>query len=117
VTGVLAAFHDSAAQYQNYIAVVCVTETLRKYPIVPYLDRMCINDYELPPSTYNDNVKVPGGIGVYIPVYGIHHDSKYYPEPEKFDPQRFTEENIRSRPQCTYLPFGQGPRVCLGEFY
>jgi cytochrome P450 family 6 len=89
---------------------------LRKYPIVSFLERMTINDYKLPPSASNDNAKLQRGIGVYIPVYGIHHDPEYYPEPERFDPERFTAENIRNRPQCTYLPFGEGPRVCVGEF-
>jgi cytochrome P450 family 6 len=103
-------------QSQNYIALVCITETLRKYPIVPYLDRMCISDYELPVSSDENKVTIPGQTGIYIPVYAIHHDPQYYPEPEKFDPERFTEENINKRPQFTYLSFGEGPRVCLGEF-
>jgi cytochrome P450 family 6 len=117
VIAALIALQDCVQQIQNYIAVVCITETLRKYPIVPYLDRKCISDYELPISSDNGKVTLPGGVGVYIPVYAIHHDPQYYPEPETFDPERFTEEGVKSRPQFTYLPFGEGPRVCLGEFY
>jgi cytochrome P450 len=104
-------------QIQDYTAIFCITETLRKYPIVPYLDRMCISDHELPVSSDGTKVTIPGQTGVYIPVYAIHHDPQYYPEPETFDPERFTEENINNRPQFTYLPFGEGPRVCLGEFH
>lgn len=56
------------------------------------------------------------GIRVLIPVYSIHHDPKYYPDPERFDPERFSEENIKTRPEGTYLPFGDGPRICIGMY-
>jgi cytochrome P450 family 6 len=91
------------------------TETLRKYPIVPFLERKCCIDYELPAPNGNGTITLPAGTGVYIPVLGIHHDPTYYPEPEKFDPDRFTEENICGRPNYAYLPFGEGPRMCIGK--
>jgi len=91
------------------------TETLRKYPVVPILDRMCCSDYELPAATGNGTITLPAGTGVYIPVLALHHDPTYFPEPETFDPDRFTEENKHSRPNYTYIPFGEGPRMCLGK--
>ena len=48
-------------------------------------------------------------------VLGIQHDSQYFPEPEIFDPERFTEENKGSRQKYTYIPFGEGLRMCIGN--
>lgn len=50
-----------------------------------------------------------------FPVYGFHHDSKYFPNPEKFDPERFSDENKHNIIPGTYLPFGIGPRNCIGK--
>jgi len=96
-------------------SVPMFTEALRKYPIAPTLDRMSCSDYELPAATGIGTITLPVGTAVYIPVLGIHYDPKYFPEPQKFDPDRFTEENKRSRPNYTYIPFGEGPRMCLGK--
>jgi hypothetical protein len=91
------------------------TETLRKYPILPFLDRMSCSDYELPAANGNGILTLPAGTSVYIPVLALHHDPTYFPEPEKFDPDRFTEENKESRPNYTYMPFGEGQRKCIGK--
>ncbi|XP_050528367.1 cytochrome P450 6k1-like [Daktulosphaira vitifoliae] len=48
-------------------------------------------------------------------MYRLHMDSKYYPEPLKFDPDRFSDEEKAGRTSGTYLPFGDGPRVCIGK--
>jgi cytochrome P450 family 6 len=91
------------------------TETLRKYPILSFLERKCCIDYELPAPNGNGTIKLPAGTGVYIPVLALHYDPTYFPEQQKFDPDRFTEENKHSRPNYTYLPFGEGPRMCIGK--
>ncbi|XP_046604350.1 probable cytochrome P450 6a14 isoform X1 [Neodiprion virginianus] len=87
-----------------------VSETLRKYPAVPILNRECTAEIDLPET----GLHVEKGTAIIIPVHGIHNDPEIYPDPEKFDPERFTEENIAGRHPYAYLPFGEGPRNCIG---
>jgi hypothetical protein len=58
---------------------------------------------------------VERGTRVLVPVMGLHYDPKYYPDPKRFDPERFSEEEKMKRPKFCYLPFGEGPRICIGE--
>jgi len=51
---------------------------------------------------------------IMIPIYSLHHDPKYFKDPEVFDPERFSPEENAKRPKGTYLPFGDGPRICIG---
>uniref|UniRef100_A0A0K8TV66 unspecific monooxygenase n=1 Tax=Epiphyas postvittana TaxID=65032 RepID=A0A0K8TV66_EPIPO len=85
-------------------------ETLRMYPIVETLQRCALEEYQLPGT----DVKVAKNQLVLIPVLAIHHDEKYYPNPSKFDPERFTPDKVAARHSCAYLPFGVGPRHCIG---
>lgn len=87
------------------------TETLRKYPPVPGTVRVCNENYKVPGT----NVVIEAGTRVHIPIYGIQNDPEYYPDPDTFDPERFSTENKGSRPAFAYLPFGEGPRICLGN--
>ncbi|XP_060867015.1 cytochrome P450 6j1-like isoform X2 [Metopolophium dirhodum] len=96
-------------QEMPYLDMI-VSEALRKYPPVPNLTRKAVKPYKLP----NSDFTLEKGLQVVIPVYGIHNDPEYWPEPEKFIPERFTEEEKRNRPQYAYLPFGAGPRLCIG---
>ncbi|XP_014214659.1 probable cytochrome P450 6a13 [Copidosoma floridanum] len=85
-------------------------ETLRKYPPAPTLIRCSMREYTFPGT----NVTIPKGTRVWIPVYGIHHDPNNYADPETFNPERFDEENINERHPSCFLPFGDGPRNCIG---
>lgn len=86
-------------------------ETFRMHPPVPLLIRVCTKTFKIPDSDVVLNPKEK----IIIPVYPIHNDPKYYPQPEIFDPQRFSDENKASRPRGTFLPFGDGPRICIGN--
>nr|AZR39420.1 cytochrome P450 [Agasicles hygrophila] len=88
----------------------CIEETLRKYPPIPYLTRECVQDYQVPAS----DIVIERGIRVLIPVKGIHYDEEYYENPDVYDPERFSEENKSNRNQYCFLPFGEGPRLCIG---
>ena len=54
---------------------------------------------------------------VFISPYANHRNPKYFPEPEQFDPLRFSEEREKSIPKHAYMPFGTGPRVCIGQSF
>lgn len=90
---------------------VYFSETLRKYPPVPTLNRECSIDYTIPDT----DIVIEKGTRVLIPAYGLHHDPDYFPDPDKFDPDRFSEENKGKIPSYAYLPFGDGPRNCIGK--
>ncbi|RZC41397.1 cytochrome P450 6k1, partial [Asbolus verrucosus] len=102
-------FSYEALKEMRYLDM-CVKETLRKYPILPFLDRRCDEDYLLPGT----DVLLPKGTPVFISTWGLHFDPRYFPDPEKYEPARFAEENVQTRPQFAYLPFGEGPRNCIG---
>lgn len=102
-----------AIQEMTYLDMV-FDESLRLYPQILILGRICTKPFQLPlPNEKSFTVDV--GTPVITPVLAIHLDPKYYPDPMKFDPMRFTEEEKAKRPKCTHLPFGEGPRICLGR--
>ncbi|KAJ8968107.1 hypothetical protein NQ314_002462, partial [Rhamnusium bicolor] len=70
----------------------------------------CTKTYQVPDT----NVYIEEGLSVLIPCYGLHRDPEYFPDPELFDPNRFNEENKSKIWDYTYMPFGDGPRNCIG---
>ncbi|NXF72909.1 CP3AD protein, partial [Sclerurus mexicanus] len=85
-----------------------VSETLRIYPLGGRLERTCKKDVEI------NGVIIPKGTVVTIPPYVLHRNPEYWPEPDEFRPERFSKENKESIDPYTYLPFGAGPRNCIG---
>ena len=91
-----------------------ISETLRIYPVLGFLDRVCTRDYDLPGPSGKGTFTLKAGTSVFIPLMGIHNDPEYFPDPFKFDPERFTEDNKLNRHNYSYFPFGEGPRICIG---
>ncbi|XP_015379191.1 PREDICTED: probable cytochrome P450 6a13 [Diuraphis noxia] len=93
----------------NYMEMV-IAETLRMYPPLIALFRKASKTYRL-----SDDLILEKGQKIVIPIYSLHFDSNYYPDPKKFDPERFSPEEKAKRPSGVYLPFGDGPRACIGK--
>ncbi|XP_077563593.1 cytochrome P450 3A24-like [Haemaphysalis longicornis] len=87
-----------------------VSETLRLYPPSTRIERVASEDYVV----RDTNVKVPKGCVVIVPVYSMHRDPELFPDPDTFNPERFSDENVESIKPYSYLPFGAGPRNCIG---
>ncbi|KAK0045228.1 cytochrome P450 3A12 [Biomphalaria pfeifferi] len=85
-----------------------INETLRLYPPAPIMTRRAAETRKY------GNITIPKGAGVIISLDMVMRDPKHYPDPEKFDPDRFTEENVAQRDPMTFMPFGYGPRQCIG---
>ncbi|KAI4501278.1 hypothetical protein M0802_003651 [Mischocyttarus mexicanus] len=99
----------------HYLDAV-INESLRRYPIAVIQDRLCIEDYELPPALPECNpFIVKKGMSVTFPVYAIHHDTKYFEDPYKFNPERFMEHGKDIASSGTFFPFGSGPRMCIAN--
>jgi hypothetical protein len=101
--------------YYKIIQAVIVRffpETLRKYRAGPRLSRECTKTYNIPGT----DIVLEKGVLTIIPILRLHHDQKYYPDSDSFDPERFGEEKKAKRHHYVYLPFGEGPRICIGTF-
>ncbi|XP_030754993.1 probable cytochrome P450 6a14 [Sitophilus oryzae] len=106
--------HDGKITYDavmemTYLEMV-LNETLRKYPPVPVIPRLCTKDYHVPDT----DVVIKKGTNVRIPVWGIQTDPEYFPNPDKFNPENFNAENKTKIHEMAFIPFGEGPRMCIG---
>ena len=86
-----------------------LAESMRLYPPAWALGRLAINDYEV------GGYRLPARSLILLSQYVAHRDPRYFPDPTRFDPERWTPEARESRPQYSYFPFGGGPRRCIGE--
>ncbi|WP_433984499.1 cytochrome P450 [Tunturiibacter empetritectus] len=75
------------------------------------IDRMAVADDQV------GDIDIPRGSTVIVYVYGAHHAPAHWQSPETFDPERFIKGSDKLRTPFTYLPFGGGPRVCIGNHY
>ncbi|CAL1286913.1 unnamed protein product [Larinioides sclopetarius] len=98
-----------ALQEMKYLDNI-ISETLRLYPPAPRLERIADVEAKLGDT----GITIPKGMLVTIPSYALHKDPQYFPDPDKFDPDRFNLEERTKRNPYAYLPFGAGPRNCVG---
>ena len=106
--------YDALSEMKYLDAVM--NESLRLHPVAIFIDRLCAKDFELPPALPGDKpFTVKKGMNVWIPVKAIHHDPQYYENSLKFDPDRFYKNGKKILNSDTYMPFGLGPRMCIGN--
>ena len=85
-----------------------IMEAQRLYPATVQVNRECREDYDL------NGIHIPAGTEIVIPLYALHHDPDAWQDPEKFDPERFRGPAKDARHAFQFLPFGAGPRNCIG---
>ena len=95
------------AQNMEYLDCV-IKESQRLCPAAPQVNRECCKDYDI------NGIHIPAGTEIVIPIYVLHHDPDAWQDPEKFDPERFRGPAKDARHAFQFLPFGAGPRNCIG---
>jgi cytochrome P450 len=101
--------YSDVPKFEFTTQVIC--EGLRLYPPFWMIDRMAVADDRV------GDLAIPSGSTVIVYVYGAHHAPRYWQNPESFDTERFTKANDKLRTPFTFLPFGGGPRGCIGGNY
>ncbi|XP_026740685.1 cytochrome P450 6B6-like isoform X2 [Trichoplusia ni] len=106
--------HDNKLEYEcvaetSYLQA-CVDEAMRLYPVAGVLHREVTEDYVFP-----SGLKIEKGLRVHLPLYKLHYNPEYFPEPKKYRPERFYGDEKRNIKSFTYMPFGEGPRICIGD--
>jgi len=86
-------------------------EAMRLYPPAYATSRRALRDVEI------DGYLVPKGRVVLLAPYTLHRREEYFPDPERFDPERFTPEREKQLPRYAFVPFGAGPRICIGMYF
>ncbi|KAE8300410.1 Cytochrome P450 3A40 [Larimichthys crocea] len=104
--------NKAPAEYQammqmEYLDSV-INESFRLYPIAPRLERVTKSTVEI------NGLVIPKDMVIMIPTWTLHLDPSLWPEPEEFKPERFSKQNKESINPYTYMPFGAGPRNCIG---
>ena len=92
-------------------AEMVIKESMRLYPPIPSIARLAMED------TVIGGYPVPKGMIISMAPHVIHRDARWYPEPDAFQPERWTRDFEKSLPKCAYLPFSTGPRICIGNSF
>jgi cytochrome P450 len=102
----------TSAHVEHLVTVQQVlNESLRLFPTAPIIVRDIVDDIEF------DGVSIPAGTIGIIPIYAIHRHRNYWDDPDRFDPNRFARDS-RSKPtRFQFMPFGAGPRICIGAAF
>ncbi|MCA9520107.1 MAG: cytochrome P450 [Myxococcales bacterium] len=100
-----------AGESGDEVLAALVQETLRFYPTVPGVGRVC------PEGAEWDDVALPAGATLFVFFYGMHHRPDLFVDPERFWPERFLGVRRESLPRRAYVPFGAGPRICIGSHF
>ena len=98
-----------AAENIEYVAMV-LYESMRMFPPAPRTNRECKQA-----CAVTDDLIIEEGVDVNFPIFLLHRNPEYWPNPDKFDPERFNPNTEQSYPAFAYLPFGEGPRHCIGK--
>nr|CAX94849.1 CYP6AE28 protein [Cnaphalocrocis medinalis] len=105
--------HDNKLTYDCVTELpytqACIDESLRLYPALGVITREVMEEYTLP-----DGLVLEKGVRIHIPVYGLHYNPDHFPDPEEFRPERFEGSNRNNIKPHTYIPFGDGSRICIG---
>ncbi|KAI2811727.1 Thromboxane-A synthase [Blomia tropicalis] len=104
--------YESLNHFEYLNAVI--KETLRLYTPLIFAERDASTDFQLETSDGKLRVDVKQGDIIHIPAWSVHRDPKQYPDPEKFDPERFLTPNPTFH-KYAYMPFGNGPRACVAK--
>src|SRR5262249_34972946 len=86
-------------------------EAMRVFPPVFMIVREPLADFDL------GGYRIPAGTTIFLSQWVMHRDPRYYPDPQRFDPDRWLPERVAERPKMSYFPFGGGPRVCIGNSF
>ncbi|KAK4880506.1 hypothetical protein RN001_008652 [Aquatica leii] len=101
----------------RYLGMV-MEETLRRWSPGTFIDRLCVKQYTIQPVNPDEKpLTINPGDSVWFPISALHQDPKYFEDPKKFDPERFNETNKEKRHPFSFIPFGGGPRTCIGNRY
>lgn len=113
VVAEIAAVTDGGPLLPGHVEALAYTrqtiqEAMRLYPPAPVVVRAALQPVEI------GGERIDAGTPVTVPIYAIHRHARLWDDPDRFDPDRFAPEAVRARDRYAYLPFGAGPRICIG---